>query len=217
MPEHHLPQTQERVGTTQSLQENRIFPCGRMNSIDLLCPEDQALLFQQIKINRELLTTLMIIPTDKKAQEEDTGVLLLKPISATDLARRLCCDHHARAKQNLAPAKLTAKIKLHRKNHNKGITYFSQSTSGILKLRFQGTDIRRGRVFQSSPLLTKGCFSECRACNVLRSGMYSTVSGNRNYFFSLHYDLIWPLKKQRSEEQSLSSERKFSELWLKLW
>lgn len=152
MPEHHLPQTQERAGTTQSLQENLIFPCGR---IDLLCPEDQALLFQQIKINRELLTTLMITPTDKKAQEEDTDVLLLKPISATDLARRLCCDHHARAKQNLAPAKLTAKIKLHQKNHNKGITYFSQSTFGILKLRFQGTDIRLGgggfRAHHSSP------------------------------------------------------------------
>lgn len=183
-----------------------------MNSIDLLCPEDQALLFQQIKINRELLTTLMITPTDKKAQEEDTDVLLLKAISATDLARRLCCDHHARAKQNLAPAKLTAKIKLHQKNHNKGITYFSQSTFGILKLRFQGTDIRLGvGGVQSSPLLTKGCFSECRACNALRSGMYSTVSGNRNSFFSLHYDLIWPLKKQRSEEQSLPSERKSSQ------
>lgn len=79
----------------------------------------------------------MTIPIDKKAQEKDINVLLFKSISATDQAQRLCCDHNSQAKQIWHPKNIV-KIRLNWKNDKKDITYFSQSTFGILKFKFSG-------------------------------------------------------------------------------
>lgn len=75
------------------------------NNFNLVCIEEQTLLFEQIKINKKVQVILMTIPVDKKAKEKKTFMPFFKSISVTNLAQRVFCDHHSQAKQNLAPQK----------------------------------------------------------------------------------------------------------------